>query len=83
MNQLCPRCGIKLKDPVEQNARSSLDSSIWLCSSCGRIESKIYFMLNKLKSNVIDKSMFDVEITEKEIEMERNFCKKLGVKSNV
>jgi len=79
--QICPRCNkTELKNPIETNAISTLDKSIWICSDCGLNQHRMNFLLHKFKKKEITKERLLELIPKEEITFERNFAKMLGLK---
>lgn len=65
MGDTCPRCRINvLKEPTELNAISEISTTertIWVCSTCGRMENYIKFFRSKNQLNKIPQKELDIE----------------------
>jgi len=70
--ELCPRCfKNELEQGFEKNQISKRDEKTKICGWCGNSESLVDFLVSRGERH---------KIRDDEVEMEKKFCEKVGVK---
>ncbi len=69
--EICPRCFKNILDVKLHNAVSRRDGKTEICGWCGNSEALVDFLVSRDEKH---------KIRDDEVEMEKKFCEKVGVK---